>query len=127
MLGGNDTKAVYNASAGLITDAMDLLIQAASVRYAGGKPPKILLLCPAVMEEAVSTAVYGYEFAGAAKKSIELVPLYRELARKRGCYVLDVNETGAKIGKTDYVHMKAEDHSKLGRAVAEKVKQIFNL
>ena len=128
MLGGNDTKIVYNASAGLITDAMDLLIQAASVRYAGGIPPKILLLCPPVMENGVATAIYGYEFGPeASKKSIELVPLYKALAKKRGCFVLDVNETGAKIGDTDYVHMKVKDHEMLGKAVAGKVKEIFTM
>ena len=126
MLGTNDVKGTYSASAGLISDAMDLLIRAASVRYAGGEPPAVLLICPPVLDRGVADAIYGYEFGpDAYGKSVELTGWYKRLAERHGCHVLDANEAGVMTGTTDGVHIGPADHDRLGRAVAKKIQAIF--
>jgi lysophospholipase L1-like esterase len=126
MLGGNDTKRMYNMSPGEITFGLDLLIQSASVRYAGGPPPRLLVICPPAMSEGVASGKFGFVFGDkAAQKSRELIPLYKEAARTRKCHCLDANECGATIGTTDYVHMTSSGHTLLGEAAAMTVKAIF--
>ena len=127
MLGGNDTKRMYNMSPGEIAFALDLLVGAASVRYAGGEPPKVLIIAPPHNPEGIATGKFGFVFGDeAASKSRALAREYEITARNRGCFFLDAHEAGAAIDGEDQVHMSESGHAALGKAVTRKVLDILS-
>jgi len=120
MLGTNDVKARFGASPELITGGiaglLDIAQDAVVQRRHGGF--RVLLICPPpVLEQG---PIAG-QFYGGRVRSLALPPLYRDLARARGCGFLDA---GAVIGVSpvDGVHFEPGAHGMLAEAVAGAVR-----
>ncbi len=116
MLGTNDLKTMYGVAPLLIADSLSRLVAAIRQSEAGpeGAAPEVLLICPPPVLES---AWLGEIFAGGAVKSQGLAALCAEVAVRHGARFLDA---GAVIASSpvDGVHFEAEDHARLGRAVA---------
>lgn len=115
MLGTNDVKARFGASAELVTGGIAALLDIAQspemqTRHAGFR---ILLICPPPVLEQGPIAD---QFYGARRRSLALPPLYAALAASRGVGFLDAG-TVMGVSPQDGVHFEAADHAKLADAV----------
>jgi hypothetical protein len=63
-------------------------------------------------------------FEGAGEKSRKFGQYYQEVAEQYGCEFLDTSQVTVS-SPVDGVHLDLEEHEKLGKAVAEKVKEIL--
>ena len=123
MLGTNDLKARHNRAAADIGQSVSLLANTARSTLFGPKQsrPKVLILCPPPI--ATLTDLDGM-FAGALEKSLEM-PRYYELAALWS--ESDYLNTGDHIHSSDAdgIHFDQDQLELLGKAVAAKVKEIF--
>lgn len=126
MLGTNDLKARFGASAGEIAAGMERLAELALASAAGadGRAPKILVISPPPLLPLVS--MHGELFAGGREKSLELPGLYAQLAGRLGVHFLDAGSV-TSFGIRDGFHLDPSGHEALGRAVAVKVRAIQGL
>jgi lysophospholipase L1-like esterase len=85
-------------------------------------PPQVLLMAPPPLARLSD---FAEMFEGSVEKSRLLGPRYRQIAEEYGCHFLD---TGQIIVSSDVdgVHLDPGEHEKLGKAVAAKVRNIFD-
>jgi lysophospholipase L1-like esterase len=123
MLGTNDLKWRFQAPAIEIGESVSALVRHVLQSFAGpaARPPKLLLVAPPPVLEAGCLAEI---FAGGAAKSQRLAAIYADIARRHAVPFLDA---GAVIVSSplDGVHFELDEHAKLGRAVAAKVREIL--
>lgn len=123
MLGTNDLKYKYHLSAfdiGLsITVLLDIINKSTVSRE--GKNPQILLVCP----PPIGKLSYLKElFEGSVEKSKELSKYFEKAARLFGCDFIDAGKI-IKTSDLDGVHFDPQEHEKLGKALAVKIKEIL--
>lgn len=123
MLGTNDLKTRFSVTPADIANSVDVLLETLLACRAGpgGATPHVLLMSPVPIEEI---GFLGEIFTGGAAKSRLLAPLYERVAVKFGSAFLDAGEF-ARISSTDGIHYEADQHHKLGNAVARTVRQRF--
>ena len=123
MLGTNDLKHRFGASAFDIADGAGALVGDVQASGAGpdGGPPRILLMCPAPLARLTWLADM---FEGGADKSRALARHYRAVATARVCDFLDAGEVIVS-SEGDGIHLEVSEHGQLGRAVAAHVRAIF--
>ena len=124
MLGTNDLKKRFSLSAFDIAQGAGVLagiIRGSKVGVHGNAPP-VLLMAPPV----TTTLTYFAEmFEGAEEKSRKFPMHYSRVARETGCAFLDTS-TVIVSSPLDGIHFEATEHLKLGKAVAEKVREIIS-
>jgi lysophospholipase L1-like esterase len=123
MLGTNDLKARFALSASDIAQGAASLAQLAlrSARTADDEPARVLLIAP----PAVTTPTDLDEmFAGAAGKSRDFPRYYRFFADRYGLPFFDAGSV-VTASPLDGVHFAAEEHAKLGRALADEVRRLL--
>lgn len=123
MLGTNDLKTRFSVTPADIANSAGVLLETLVACRAGpgGATPHVLLMSPVPIEE---TGFLGEIFAGGAKKSRLLAPLYERIAVKYGSAFLDAGEF-ASVSPTDGIHYEAQQHHRLGKAVADVLRQRF--
>jgi len=123
MLGTNDLKQRFGLLASDIAQgAASLAEEAARGGYApGGGAPAVLLISPPPLGRLTELAEM---FEGAAGKSVRFAAHYRRFAEQYGCLFLDAGEviTSSDI---DGIHLEADEHRKLGGAVAVRVREVL--
>lgn len=122
MLGTNDVKTRFGASAEVVMAGMAGLLDLATgaemqIRHGGFK---VLLICP---PPVVEVGVLKADFWGAAAKAADLPPLYRAVAQSRGAGFLDAGQVIA-VSPLDGVHFEAEAHAALAEVVAAAVRSL---
>ncbi len=124
MLGTNDLKHRFGLSAWDIARAAGTLIELIFSTPWGpeGMPPQVLLLAPP--PTCVAGAVFADMFAGADEKSPDLGRCFAQIAREYECAFLDT-ATVIQSSRTDGIHLDAAALPILGRAVADKVKEVL--
>jgi len=125
MLGTNDLKSRISGVATEIAGGLNVLVTSAlrSAAGPGGGAPRILIMCPPPLGKLPDSAeLWG--FGGGEKASRQLAKYYRMVAENGGCDFLDAGEL-IKTSDLDGVHFEREEHHKLGKAVASKVREIF--
>jgi len=119
MLGTNDLKATFDASAQDIAEGAGVLVDLVRVsEYGpGGAAPDVLLVCPPPIGRL---SQFADKFAGAEAKSRVLAASFAGVARVRGCAFLDA---GAHITSSDVdgIHLDRAAHDALGKAVASLI------
>jgi lysophospholipase L1-like esterase len=120
-LGINDLKARFFASASDAADGAGVLISIAQCSGTGpdGGSPAVLLVVPPPVGFLTELAQM---FAGAEEKSKGFSSQYRRVAEKYGCRLLDAGDV-ARASDRDGIHLEADEHRKLGVAVAASVKE----
>lgn len=119
MIGTNDTKTRFGATAEKVTAGMAGLLDIAmsiemQERHNGFHN---LLICPPpVLEQGPIRS----EFSGAREVSLKLPALYEALAIARGAGFLDAGSV-IEVSPLDGIHFEAEAHRRLGAAVADVI------
>ena len=121
MLGTNDCKAAYGASAEMIGKGIEKIVG----QIRGGAPDsKILLISPIWLGEKVWKPGYDPEFS---EKSVtvskHLAKVYRQIAEKENIAFLNA-AAYAKPSVADQEHMDPESHRLLAEAIYQKVIEI---
>ena len=125
--GVNELKHLFGLSAGMIALGAEKMVAAAMAPRYGYPRPKALLVAPAPLKENVADLQLGYSFGPLAfKKSLELGRAYRDVAERCGCGFIDCAELGFELNALDGVHYSAGDHLKLGRAAAQKAREMLS-
>jgi lysophospholipase L1-like esterase len=123
MLGTNDLKRRFGLSASDIAQsAAALAAEARRIgRTAGGAAPEVLLIVPPPIAELTD---YDEMFDGAAEKSRRFGEYYRRAA---GWSDLPFFDAGSVVVSSplDGIHLAAEEHGKLGRAIAGEVRRLL--
>lgn len=122
MLGTNDLKARFAVTPEDIAASVGVLIRTIQASPAGvdGKPPALLLVSPAAI---VETGFLAGMFRGGAEKSRQLGRLYSGIAERLGVAFLDA-EALIRVDPAEGIHLDADQHRILGRAVAERVRML---
>jgi lysophospholipase L1-like esterase len=123
MLGTNDLKARFRLSAADIAHAVDTLADVVMKSKTGpnGTDPKVLLIAPPPVEALTDLAE---TLEGASRKSARFAQHYERHASLLGCGFLDAG-TVIRSSDLDGIHLEAEEHRKLGDAVAGAVRSIL--
>jgi lysophospholipase L1-like esterase len=124
MLGTNDLKFRLNRQPADIAQSVLLLAETVKRSHfgPGGRQPAVLIICPPPIGKL--TALDGI-FAGSVEKSRELPRYYAWAAERSGSGFLDAG-TVIRSSDHDGVHFEAEEHAKLGSAVAQVVREMLN-
>jgi lysophospholipase L1-like esterase len=122
MLGTNDLKARFGLPAVDIAAGVALLCETARACAAGpgAGAPKLLVIAPPPILEAGCLAEM---FAGGGAKSRLFGGLYRAGAERLGAAFFDAGSV-AESSPVDGIHLDAEQHREIGKAVAEVVKRL---
>jgi lysophospholipase L1-like esterase len=126
MLGTNDTKECFNASANDIAKGMERLIR--MLRSPELYNKEILIVSPIHISDKITVSEYGESFGGlkGAEKSRLLAKEYTILANKYACHIMDAADY-AKANDKDAIHLEAKGHAALAEAMYHKIKEIEKL
>ena len=122
MLGTNDLKQRFGATACDIADGVGMLAEMALARawVFAENQPRVLLICPPPLGPVSSDS----SFSGGGEKSRRLPEHFQAVAQALGVEWLNAGEFVASA-EDDGVHLTAEAHRVLGEAVARKVKEML--
>lgn len=122
MLGTNDLKARFAASASDIAQGAASLAEMVLMSGCGpeGGAPVVLLIAPPPVGKLTDMAEM---FEGAEEKSARFAEHYRRFAEQYGCEFLDASESIVS-SDIDGIHLEADEHRKLGEAVAASVEGV---
>ena len=129
MLGSNDLKETFHASAKEIADGAAQLVETIQTftMEKQGFVPKILLISPLHIGEGIqSSPFYGRFSENAILRSKELAELYRMTAQKYNCEFADASKW-AQPSKTDSLHMDAEGHKAFAEGLFTDMKKMYNI
>jgi lysophospholipase L1-like esterase len=127
VLGTNDVKPSFGKSAFEIST--DILRLAAEVQKNAGiattyKPAKVLLVAPPPLGKIAKVDWVQKMFPeDSIKKSKELGNVLGSMARAAGIPFFDASTVVPSMDGSDGIHMTAESHAKLGRALASEIKK----
>ncbi|MDR0652901.1 MAG: GDSL-type esterase/lipase family protein [Synergistaceae bacterium] len=125
-LGVNELKHMFNLSAGMIAFGLEKLVLASQTAYYGYPAPEILVIAPAPVKNNIGNMIFGFSYGPLAYgKSCELGALYRDVAERNGCGFIDCAALNFSLNELDGLHYSRDDHAKLGKAVAEHVREIL--
>ena len=85
---------------------------------------KIILVCPSKLDLAgIKSGVFSFQFdETSVEKSYHLPQIYKKLAEKHACKLVDLNEI-AKVSPLDGLHFSAESHKKIAENLYKNLKQ----
>lgn len=121
LLGTNDLKMRFSLSAFDIAQGAGVLVRQVQLSQAGrgGENPPVLLLAPPPIAPLTD---YAEMFAGAEEKSRRFSVHFERVAREMACSFLDTAQVVVS-SPLDGIHLERQEHRKLGKAVAVKVKE----
>ncbi|MGH2617969.1 MAG: SGNH/GDSL hydrolase family protein [Thermomicrobiales bacterium] len=117
MLGTNDLKARFDLNPSDIAQSAAYL-----AAFARGYAPVVLMMIPPPLTEL---SMFDVMFEGGIEKSQQFAEYYPRMAALYG--VANVFDAGSVIvtSPTDGIHFEADQHAKLGQAVAEEVRRLI--
>ena len=124
MLGTNDCKTRYGASAGTIAKGIEEVINKA--RKAPQKDPKVVLISPILLGNGVGEEGFDTEFDEKSEEvSEKLSEEYNKVAKKYGYTFLDASSV-AKPSTTDREHLDENGHKALAVAVWQTLQELIS-
>ncbi len=123
MLGSNDLKDVFHASAKEIAEGAGVLvdvIRTFTEEKQGFIPHIILISPPEIGEDITHSSFYGRFREDAVDRSREFPGYYRDIAERYGCLFLDAALL-VKPSPIDSLHLSPESHEKLAEKIAEVI------
>jgi len=122
MLGTNDLKARFGASAQQIAEGLHALIDTTlETAVADHAATQIVVVCPAPVAEVGCLSAM---FSGAAEKSRQMATHYQRIAAQRAVAFVDAARH-ISASALDGIHLDKEAHAALGLALAGKVLQLW--
>lgn len=127
MLGTNDTKDRFCASAACIGLGMARLVKKAKDTDCwGGKAPNILVIAPPPIGAGMLTSPVAQTMGQlCVEKSRQLGESYREQCKLLGASFLDAGELGCEFNTVDYMHLTSRGHAQLAEALAPLVPRLL--
>ncbi len=123
MLGTNDLKRRFGLTSSDIAEGAgllaDMVVQIG--RTAAGTPPVVLLIAPPPTSRF---GEFGEMFQGATETSRGFAEAYRMVAGWNHCAFLDAGEVVVS-SDLDGIHLEADEHRKLGEAVAGEILRLL--
>lgn len=129
MLGTNDLRVEHGVTMDTLGDGIARLIdivQSTPNCGPSGEMPKILVIAPTLVTKP-RVNMNGYRdrgFERAEKLSAAFAAEYQKVAKEKGCYFMDAKEYALPLD-IDGMHLGREDHIRLGKAVADKIREIY--
>ena len=120
MLGTNDCKERFSATAKNIADGAKRLIKVAQGADVWKEKPRILLVSPAPIEKECETSDVSGEMGVCSDKSYEMKGAYKLCADDCKCEFLDAG-LYVSMNKIDYMHLDKESHKRLAEALADVI------
>lgn len=119
MLGSNDLKACFAASAADIANGagvlLDTIIEFTEVKQ--GYVPKIILVSPPLIGEGIKSSPFSYAFdITAVPRSKDFCKEYRRIADERKCYFFDAAKYAVPSDE-DSLHLTPEAHQSLAKGL----------
>lgn len=128
MLGTNDCKRKYGYALQDIAWEMERMLQKIWVHrhFQAEDRYDILLMAPPPINDGLHASWLGdvFEYDAGKRKSEALAEWYRPLADRYGCAFMNAGDYAAS-SPLDGIHMDDDNQRKLGEAVAEVVRGIF--
>ena len=126
MLGTNDTKDRFYASAACIGIGMARLVKKAMATECwGGRKPNILVVAPPHIGEGMLRADCAATMGTlCVEKSRELAKYYRQQCELIGCHFLDAQSLGCEFNTVDFMHLTNRGHETLAMGLAEMVPEL---
>ena len=123
MLGTNDLKHRFAASASDIADSIEVIVKTIQRSEAGpaGVEPAVMVVAPPPMQEVDWLAEM---FLGGAAKSLQLGPRLADAARRCRAAFVDAAEV-VESSTVDGIHLDSDSHRALGTALAKAVLAVF--
>lgn len=127
MLGTNDVKERFAASAACVAIGMGRLVKKAlATECWGPNKPNVLVIAPPHIGEGMPASEVGATMgAGCVEKSRELAKYYKQQCDLIGCHFLDAQELGCQFNDIDCMHLTRKGHETLATALAEKIPQLL--
>ena len=127
MLGTNDTKDRFCASAACIGLGMARLVKKAKDTDCwGGKAPNILVIAPPPIGAGMLTSPVAQTMGRlCVEKSRQLGESYREQCELLGVSFLDAGAMGCEFNTVDYMHLTSRGHAQLAEALAPLVPRLL--
>lgn len=122
MLGTNDCKERFAATAKNIADGAGRLIRLARSLDVWRGRANILLISPAPIEKGCESSAVAGEMGICSEKSYDLAREYERIALENECDFLDAAPY-VKMNTIDYMHLDEESHGRLAEAVAALVER----
>lgn len=128
MLGTNDTKARFCASAQNIAKGLERVVQKALCAHdVWRNGPNILLIAPPPIDPLYAdTYAAGEMGEGCVQKSEELADWYLDVADRLDCHFLDAGALNLTMHPADYMHLDARSHRKLAQHLSGLIPTLFN-
>jgi lysophospholipase L1-like esterase len=124
MLGTNDFQSMHLNNAW--TSAQGVLAIITAIRCAPIEPgmpvPHVMIVAPPII--GTPRGPIAPKFAGAKAKCLGLADELKSVARQADCHFVDAG-TIIACSKVDGVHLDAEDHVALGKAIAEILPRVY--
>ena len=126
MLGTNDCKDRFYASAACIGIGMSRLVKKAlATECWGSNKPNVLVIAPPhIGQGMLSSDVSATMGNKCVEKSRELAKYYKEQCALIGCHFLNAQELGCEFNTVDYMHLTKKGHATLAAHLAELVPQL---
>lgn len=123
MLGTNDTKDRFSASAPCIALGMSRLVKKAmSVEaWQNGKPNILVIAPPPIGEGMLTSEVSGTMGKGCVEKARDLAKEYKAVCELLGVHFLDAGALGCEFNHIDYMHLTRNGHKTLADALGQLV------
>lgn len=120
MLGTNDFQSMHDHNAWHAAQGVATLVRAVrSAPIEPGMPvPDVAIIAPPLPRTA--RGEMAGKFAGAEHRSVGLDDAYRQVASDLGCWFFDASSI-ATTSAVDGVHLDADQHAVLGKALARAV------
>lgn len=126
MLGSNDLKKVFRASAREIAEGAEILVKdiCTFMKEKQGFIPKIILVSPPEIGPDIVNSSFCYAFdETAVSRSKEFPRYYREAAERNGCEFFDAAGC-IKPSEVDSLHLMPEAHGELAKQLCHVVKNL---
>lgn len=124
MLGTNDCKIVYDASAQVIGKGIERLLE--QIRRSN-PAIKVLLISPIALGEGVWEEGFDPEFdALSVERSRKLPKVYEKIARENQIDFLAASDY-AEPSKTDREHLNEEGHRRLSEGIIKKLETMLEI
>lgn len=127
MLGTNDTKQRFSMSASAIAQALAHLVRLCHAygQNARGEASRVLIVAPPPLSARVlATRMRGAFDERSIEVSAELAEEFERIARLMRCGFLDAARH-CRVSDEDGVHLAADGHRALARAVAQAVRSLL--
>lgn len=126
MLGSNDLKATFNMPPGEIANGAGVLGRMILASDAGpnNAAPRLLLVCPPKVADMADLPDLAAKFPDGEARSAQFPRFYEATASLLGCDYFNSQDV-VTASPVDCLHLEAEEHAKLGHALASRVQELF--